>query len=281
MPELPEVETIKRDLAPQVAGKTITAVEFPPDPRCRILRRFCASKALFQKELQGVQILSLRRRAKYLVFDLIPAGSLIMHLGMSGQILLRPSGTPPDPYVRAIVYLDDEHEIRFSDPRKFGEILFSRPPQWNPPVNLDSLGPEPLEGECTISYLTAVLKKSHRPIKTVLMDQQIIAGIGNIYSDESLFAAALHPCREACSLSREEIARLHRALRHILRKAIKYRGTTARDQRYRDGLGRAGEFQNSLQVYQRFGQKCRRCSAQITALRIAGRTASFCPRCQK
>jgi len=187
----------------------------------------------------------------------------------------------PDPYVRAIVYLDDEHEIRFSDPRKFGEILFSRPPQWNPPVNLDSLGPEPLEGECTISYLTAVLKKSHRPIKTVLMDQQIIAGIGNIYSDESLFAAALHPCREACSLSREEIARLHRALRHILRKAIKYRGTTARDQRYRDGLGRAGEFQNSLQVYQRFGQKCRRCSAQITALRIAGRTASFCPRCQK
>lgn len=280
MPELPEVETIKNDLSNTVTGKIISAVVFPPDFRCRILRRFCASSDIFGKEIQGAAITGVRRRAKYLIFDLDPPGMLIMHLGMSGQILLRGMDSAPDSHVRAIVQLAGEIELRFSDPRTFGELFLYRPPRWTLPFDLDGLGPEPLGPECTAAYLTAVVKKSRRSIKSLLMDKRIVAGIGNIYSDEALFAAAVHPGRPSCSLTRQEIAALRSALRRILTAAIRHRGTSARDQRYRDSGGRTGSFQNRLQVYQRCGQPCRRCGFLITSRRIAGRTASFCPACQ-
>lgn len=281
MPELPEVETIKNDLAHRIIGKKITEVIFPHDPRIRILRRCCISLKTFAQEIQGSEIRTVRRRAKYLIFDLDPPRTLAMHLGMSGQVLLRPSTAQLERYVRAIFCLNDGKEIRFADPRKFGEILLYSPSQPRMPVNLEALGPEPLDRAFTVNYLAHILKNSRRAIKTVLMDQQAIAGLGNIYSDEILFAACIHPARPASTLTSDEVKNLHRSIRAILRKAVKYRGTTAKDQRYRDSFGRTGSFQDLLQVYQHRGKPCVRCGTSIESRRIGGRTASFCPICQK
>lgn len=280
MPELPEIETIKNDLAPQVIGKTITNVSFPPDPRIRILRRF-PSQHKFIKALKGAKIQNLRRRAKYLIFDLEPSRTLVMHLGMSGQLLLQELHSPPAPFLRAIFHLDNDKELRFIDPRKFGEVYLKLSYIKGGTLDLDRLGPEPLEKEFTFAYLTNVLGKSKRKIKTLLMDQRAIAGIGNIYSDEILFRSKIHPTRIASNLDGKEMRRLYQSIRKILKDAINNRGTTALDERYRDGLGRLGKFQKKLKVYQRRGNPCFKCGAMIESAGIGGRNASFCPRCQK
>ncbi len=280
MPELPEVETIKNDLAPQIVGKTIEAVTFPPDPRCRILRR-CISQQEFIREIVRTKILNVRRRAKYLICDLDSERTLVMHLGMSGQILLCPSRSPLERYVRAIFHLSGNKEIRFADPRKFGEIFLQSTSVPDLPLDLDRLGPEPLDRTFTAKALMQTLRSSRRAVKAVLMDQRAIAGLGNIYSDESLFLAGVHPARKGYSLTEDETRSIHRAIRTVLRSAIKHRGTTAKDKRYRDGKGQSGNFQNRLNVYQRRSLPCPRCGAVIEIMPIGGRTASFCPRCQK
>jgi len=280
MPELPEVETIKNDLIPHVVGKTITNVTFPPDPKIRILRRF-PSQNKFITELQGTKIKSLQRRAKYLIFDIQPSRTLIMHLGMSGQLLIRKAGVPPEPYLQAIFHLENATEIRFVDPRKFGELFLKLPSSKDFPLNLSRLGPEPLGESFSLMYFTTVIQKSRRKIKTLLMDQKAVAGIGNIYSDEILFRAKIHPERIAFGLKEREIELLHRTIRKTLREAIFNRGTTASDGRYLNGTGRRGKFQTKLKVYQRQGEPCYRCGAIIRRVRIGGRSASFCPQCQK
>ncbi|HPD61626.1 MAG TPA: DNA-formamidopyrimidine glycosylase family protein, partial [Thermodesulfobacteriota bacterium] len=186
MPELPEIETIKNDLAPNVIGKIITKVTFPSDTKIRILRRVHSAQD-FINELKGTKIQSLRRRAKYLIFDLIPSKSLVMHLGMSGQVRLEKSGIPYEPYTRAIFHFNNNTELRFIDPRKFGEIFLKLPSSQPHPLTLERLGPEPLEKDFSLTYLSHILQKSRRAIKTLLLDQKKIAGIGNIYSDEILF----------------------------------------------------------------------------------------------
>ena len=280
MPELPEIETIKNDLAPKVIGKAITKVTFPPDPKIRILRRFPSAQD-FIRELQGTKIKFLRRRAKYLIFDLLPRKSLVMHLGMSGQLRLEKSDAPYQPYIRAIFHFNDNTELRFIDPRKFGEIFLALPPLKSHPLTLDRLGPEPLGEEFTIAFLTHILQKSRRAIKTLLLDQKNIAGIGNIYSDEILFRAKIHPTRLAYTLNDNEVKLLHRSIQKILKDAIANRGTTAADKRYRDGWGKAGKFQEKLKVYQRRGSPCFSCGTMVKSIRIGGRSASFCPHCQK
>jgi len=280
MPELPEIETIKNDLAPNVIGKIITKVTFPSDTKIRILRRVHSAQD-FINELKGTKIQSLRRRAKYLIFDLIPSKSLVMHLGMSGQVRLEKSGIPYEPYTRAIFHFNNNTELRFIDPRKFGEIFLKLPSSQPHPLTLERLGPEPLEKDFSLTYLSHILQKSRRAIKTLLLDQKKIAGIGNIYSDEILFRANIHPARLAYSLNGNEIKLLYRSIRQILKDAIDNRGTTAADKRYRDGWGKAGKFQKKLKVYQRRGNPCFSCGTMIKSMRLGGRSASFCPHCQK
>jgi formamidopyrimidine-DNA glycosylase len=278
MPELPEIETIKNDLSSRLRGATITNVTFSADPKLRLLRRFPSQKK-FIHSLRGTVIRGLRRRAKYLIFDLQPDRMLVMHLGMSGRLLLTRAGSPPDRYLQVTLHLSNEYELRFIDPRKFGELFLLRS-SLDSPLDLDSLGPEPLGKDFTVSYLAGLLGSANRAIKVLLMDQKAIAGIGNIYSDEILFRARINPAKPAATLDRQEIRRLYREIRAVLGEAISRRGTTASDQRYRDGLGRAGNFQTILQVYQRAGCPCSRCGTVIVAKRLGGRTASFCPRCQ-
>jgi formamidopyrimidine-DNA glycosylase len=280
MPELPEIETIKNDLAPKVMGTIITKVTFPPDPKIRILRRF-PSQRQFIQELEGSKIHFLTRRAKYLIFELVPTKTLVIHLGMSGQLLLKKSGTPYEPYVRVVFHFNKGTELRFIDPRKFGEIFLKLPSLQSHPLTLDRLGPEPLEKDFSITCLTRILQKSRRAIKTLLLDQKSIAGIGNIYSDEILFNAKIHPTRLANTLDEDGIKLLHRSIRKILKDAIDNRGTTAADKRYRDGLGKVGKFQKKLKVYQRRGTPCFSCGTIIKSMRVGGRSASFCPHCQK
>jgi len=280
MPELPEIETIKNDLVPHLTGKIITNVTFLSDPKIRILRRFPTQDA-FIAAVRGARIQALSRRAKYLLFHLDPPMTLIMHLGMSGQLLLRKHLAPPERFLRAVFHCSHDTELRFVDPRKFGELLLQRPSSHGCPLDLDRLGPEPLGKGFTVAYLAHILRQSRRPIKSLLLDQRMIAGIGNIYSDEALFRAKIHPTRHPCSLEADAIRLLHQAIRKTLRSAIDNRGTTASDKRYQDGLGHQGKFQKKLQVYQRKGQPCRVCSTPIETARVGGRTASFCPRCQR
>jgi formamidopyrimidine-DNA glycosylase len=280
MPELPEIETIKNDLTPKIMGKIITNVTFLPDSKTRILRRFHSAQD-FIKELRGTKIQFLRRRAKYLIFDLLPPKSLVMHLGMSGHLRLEKSKTPCEPYIRAIFHFNNGTELRFIDPRKFGEIFLELPALQPHPLTLDRLGPEPLEQDFSLTCLTRILQKSRRAIKTLLLDQKSIAGIGNIYSDEILFQAKIHPTRLANTLTGDDIKLLHRSIKKILKDAIDNRGTTAADKRYRDGWGKAGKFQKKLKVYQRRGNPCFSCGTMIKSMRIGGRSASFCPHCQR
>ncbi|UCD85569.1 MAG: bifunctional DNA-formamidopyrimidine glycosylase/DNA-(apurinic or apyrimidinic site) lyase [Deltaproteobacteria bacterium] len=278
MPELPEVETIKRDLGPLVTGKRILEVRILPDPGgLRALRRY-PSRQRFNRRLRGAVIRELKRRAKYLLFHLITGDTLIIHLGMSGQLLYRKQTDGLDRFTRILFRLDGGYELRFIDPRKFGETYLYSENSGDTEVELSVLGPEPLSRSFTAASLRGILRERKRPIKSLLMDQRLISGIGNIYSDEILFAAGLHPLRPASTLRDREIRDLHEAIRSVLARAIRLRGTSVSD--YRNGFGNSGGFQKRLMVYQRGGEKCRRCQGIIMSIKIQGRTSYFCPRCQ-
>lgn len=278
MPELPEVETIKRDLGPLVAGRKIVMVRIIPDPGgLRALRRY-PSQQRFVRRIKGTTISDLKRRAKYLLFLLSTGDSLIIHLGMSGQLLYRKQADKLERFTRIIFKLDDGHELRFIDPRKFGETYLYSEKSGDTEIELSALGPEPLGKGFTAARLRSILNDRRRPIKALLLDQRQISGIGNIYSDEILFMAGIHPMRPASSLREKEIKHLYQAIREILTKAIRYRGTSVSD--YRNGFGNSGGFQKRLMVYQRGAERCHRCQGIIRSLKIQGRTCCFCPRCQ-
>ncbi len=278
MPELPEIEIIKRDLGPLVAGRKIVKVKIIPDPGgIRALRRY-PSQQKFSRRVKGSIIKEVKRRAKYLLFPLSTGDSLIIHLGMSGQLLYRGQTGRLEKFTRLIFKLDNGHELRFVDPRKFGEIYLYSVKKGDTEIEPSALGPEPLGKGFTTASLRSILKGRGRPIKALLMDQRQISGIGNIYSDEILFMAGIHPLRPASFLGEEEIKHLYQAIREILTKAIKYRGTSVRD--YRNGFGNSGGFQSRLMVYQRGAERCLRCQGIVRSLKIQGRTCCFCPRCQ-
>ena len=193
---------------------------------------------------------------------------------MTGALLHRPSSAPPDRYVRAVLSLDDGSELRFSDLRKFGAMWLV--PELSPV--LGRLGPEPLDGGLTPSLLREVTARRRAPIKSVLLDQRALAGLGNIYADEALFAAGLHPQRPASSLSDSEVERLHGAIGRVLTAALEDRGASFSD--YVDASGREGRHQFRVQVFRRTGQPCYVCGREIARVKVAGRSSHFCPKCQ-
>jgi formamidopyrimidine-DNA glycosylase len=267
MPELPEVETIKNELAPDVTGRTITGVTIFWE---RMLRQ--PPLAEFEREIAGRKILKLGRRGKYLIFHLSGGKDLLFHLKMSGS-LLTGKGEPPK-YTRAIIRLDDGTSIFFRDPRKFGTL------QLVDDANsfLCKLGPEPLEPAFTARVLQDILCQRKAPVKAVLVDQAIIAGIGNMYADEALFSARIHPLRPARSLSTREIKRLHAAIREVLIAAIESKGASVASY-FRPG-GQTGGAQNGFRVAHRGGQPCPICGGRVQRIVVRGRGTYFCPKCQ-
>lgn len=269
MPELPEVETIRNDLLPQLAGRCFTRVRLFDN---QIVRQ--PSPEEFRHRLVGQTIRDIRRRGKYLLFQLSNGEVLIMHLKMSGFLRLQPSSARPEPYTRAILHLDNSVQLRFYDQRKFGTIWLVK--DENEVVG--KLGPEPLEHSFTPGVLSRLLRHHSMPIKALLCDQNIIAGIGNMYADEALFAAQIHPLRKAKDLSWEEIQRLHQATRQVLNAGIKQSGASV--DTYQRPSGELGTAHFSFQVAHRNNALCYNCHTPLARILVRGRGTYFCPKCQ-
>ena len=266
MPELPEVQTILDALAPHVVGRTIMEVtlRWPrvvdrPDP------------ARFRAGIRGSRVEGVGRRGKYMLFQLDEARWLVMHLRMTGKVRVVPPDDPIRPHDRLIFHLDDGREWRFEDQRKFGRVYLVE----DPAEVVGKLGPEPLSEAFHAAYLSSILAHRTAAIKSLLLDQRIVAGIGNIYADEALFRARIHPLRPGRDLSRDEVGRLVEAVKHVLTQALAEMGTTLRDYRRPDGS--VGSFQNSLQVFRRTGEPCPSCGAPIQRIVVGGRSTHFCP----
>ncbi|MBM3306628.1 MAG: bifunctional DNA-formamidopyrimidine glycosylase/DNA-(apurinic or apyrimidinic site) lyase [Candidatus Aminicenantes bacterium] len=271
MPELPEVETIARGLEPRLRGRAVAAVELLHRP---LLRRG-GPKAL--AALKGRRILGVRRRGKMLFIELEGRRTLVFHLKMTGQFLFSPAAEPRDKHTRLVLRFEDgRDELRFHDIRKFGFLLCVDGDPACACGELAALGPEPLE--IGLPDFAALLKQRRARIKALLLDQTALAGIGNIYADEMLFDAGIHPRKPASALSRAAVGRLHAAMRKILTQAIAEGGSTLQD--FRDAEGREGNYQDSHMVYGRAGEPCPVCGSAIRRIIVAGRGTHFCPRCQ-
>lgn len=271
MPELPEVETIRQDLRPLVLGRTIAEAWIAPGAE-RIPQNL--PPADFCRALSGRRIEELDRRGKYLLFRLSGGPVWIVHLRMTGSLQHHRCPCPREPHLRARFRLDDGSWLCYLDLRKLGTMWLVD----DPSLIVGRLGPEPLDPGFRPEDLQAVLRGRSAPVKAVLMDQEALAGVGNVYADEALFAAGIHPRRLAASLSAEEVRRLHRSLRAVLVEAMGNRGSSFQD--YLDGTGRQGQHQFYVKVYRRTGEPCYRCGSTIGRIRVGGRSAHFCPRCQ-
>lgn len=273
MPELPEVETIRGYLTDILPGERIIRVAHLD---ARLLKEPGVENDAewIQGSLTGQVVQSVSRRGKFLFLDLTTGAHLLIHLGMSGRLTLEPRGDPWKKHTHLVLEFPDT-ELRLVDPRRFGRI------GWVPAGKAlrPDLGVEPLSAGFTRHYLSERFKGRTAPVKSLLLDQRIVAGLGNIYADEALFRARIHPTLDAGRLSEEETARLVRAIRAVLRDSIRYRGTSFSD--YVDALGHPGENQNYLRVYGRMGQPCFRCRRPIVTVVIQKRTSHFCPRCQR
>ena len=267
MPELPEVETIKNELSPHIIGRSISGVTLLWE---KMLRQ--PSPEEFCTRIQGKKITGLARRGKYLIFRLESGDSLIIHLKMSGSLIL--GGDSPPRYTRAVIHLDNGASIFFRDPRKFGKIQLVE----DESSVTKKLGPEPLEPVFTPEILAEKLKKRKAPIKAVLIDQALIAGIGNMYADEALFAAKINPSRSADSLSLAEINRLYKANQMVLRDAIDSKGASVSTY-FRPG-GEMGSAHSHFKVAHQKGKACPICGTPIERIPIRQRGSYYCPRCQ-
>lgn len=274
MPELPEVEVVRLGLAPHLVGRRFLQI-FQGQ---KSLRRQSSTGEL-EKWLIGRQITDLSRRGKYLVFGLEGGATLLVHLGMTGHLLLGSEDRPLPvlPHIHLVFHLEGGLELIYQDVRRFGQVLVF--PPGTPPSPLEEVGREPFSREVTPGWLADQAQGRSRPIKNFLLDGRILAGIGNIYACEILFAARLHPATPAGRLSRQDWARVLKETRRILREAIRQGGTTVSN--YLNSRGEAGLFQVRLLVYGKEGEPCRRCGASIVRLVQAGRSTFFCPVCQK
>jgi len=272
VPELPEVETIRRDLEPLVTGRTITGVEV--DPATLPLLAGTTFDVL-ESNLVGRTIKSLGRRGKYLLFELDDGRWFVAHLRMTGRLVWRPHNAPPEQYQRARLMLDNGCDLRWSDLRKFGT--------WRIYDRLDDLlaklGPEPIDENFDLRTFRAALAGRTAPVKAVLLDQRRMAGLGNIYVDEALFQARIRPDTPADELSSAAVKRLHQAVRDVLERGIEYRGASFRD--YVDGQGNQGQQHMYVQVFRRDGKPCYTCGTIIQKTDVGGRGTHFCPRCQR
>lgn len=271
MPELPEVQTIVSDLdefAPRTPIKDVQIL-------CKTVLANISVKS-FVKEMKGEVIDRVTRRAKYIIIHFRSGKRVIVHLRMTGQLLLRKSGSTKEKHLRVIINFG-EQQIRFNNMRRFGRFYFLGANENF--KNFDKLGPEPLENEFSFEYFANLVNSKDTNIKKLLLDQTLIAGIGNIYCDESLFDSKIKPHRKTKSLTKPEQQRLHRSIKKTLKMAVDLRGTSS--QNYLDAIGKAGEFQNILNVYKQKGKPCKTCKTPINYTKIAGRGTHFCPQCQK
>ncbi len=270
MPELPEVETIKNELLPRVVGHDVTDVTLFWDG---IVRQ--PSIEEFRSRLIGQRITAINRRGKYLIFGLTGADKLIIHLRMTGSLLLKPASDEPGKFVRAILHLDKSIGLHFRDPRKMGRMWLVADEN----SIVGKLGPEPLEADFTPQVMARLLNKRTAPIKALLCDQTVVAGIGNMYADEALFAAKIHPLRLGGSLSRDEVERLHHAIKQVLEAAIGNKGASV-DTYFRPG-GETGTAHFQFKVAHRLGGKsCPVCGTPIQRIAVRNRGTYFCPKCQ-
>jgi len=270
MPELPEVETVKNELLPYVIGRHITSVTlfWPKMVRQPSVEEFCS-------RLIGQKLTGIARRGKYLIFNLSSGEVLIIHLRMTGSLLLKPASAGPDKFIRAIIHLDGEYGIYFRDPRKLGRMWLAA----DESEVVGKLGPEPLETNFTPQTLLKLLKNRTAPIKAILLDQNFIAGVGNMYADEALFAARIHPLRPGGSLSPDEVERLHHAIQQVLWSGIGNKGAST-DTYFRPS-GETGTAHFQFQVAHRLsGDYCPVCGTPIERIPIRNRGSYFCPRCQ-
>lgn len=271
MPELPEVETTRRGIEPHLRGQRIKQLIV----RQRRLR-WPIPRGLEQK-LAGQHIKQVTRRGKYLLLS-IGNGTLIIHLGMSGSLRLLPNTTTPGPHDHVDLLLDTGGCLRFTDPRRFGAWLWTDKPVEQHPL-LASLGPEPLSEAFNSGYLYPRSRGRKLAVKNFIMNSHIVVGVGNIYANEALFRAGIHPTRAAGRISRQRYARLVDAIKAVLTEAIQQGGTTLRD--FVGGEGKPGYFKQQLQVYGRSDAPCPRCMTPIKQRRIGQRSSFYCPNCQR
>jgi formamidopyrimidine-DNA glycosylase len=280
MPELPEVEVIRRDLEKELVGREIRSVEVRNTKNAmRVIRRHRRRRDL-EDPLAGATVTSVERKGKYLVLHLDGQMALVVHLGMSGQLLQSAAGDCFENHTHVVFDLEDGGQLRYVDPRTFGEMFVTTTGQGGEIRELGRLGLDPLENQLTWQHFSEFLAGHKMKLKSLLMSQRFVAGIGNIYSDEILYLAGLHPSRGCDTLSDTEVRRLYRAMQEVLQEAIRHRGTSADDEQYRDLYGVAGEHRDFLQVYQREGRPCRRCWTSIERGRWSNRSTYFCPKCQ-
>jgi len=269
LPELPEVETIKNELAPTVVGRCINGVTLD----WKGMVAYPAAKE-FCKGVIGRKIIYLNRRGKYLIFNLDNGDSLIIHLKMTGALILGNDLSGQPEYTRAIIHLDNGDCIFFRDPRKFGKMRLVK----DEANIVGGLGCEPLDSGFTTGVLAELLSRRKTPVKMVLLNQSIIAGIGNMYADEALFSARIHPLRRADSLSEEETGRLYRAIRKVLKAAIGSKGASVNTY-YRPGGGK-GTAHFSFKVAHRRGENCMECGKPLEYIKVRNRGTYFCKQCQ-
>lgn len=269
MPELPEVETTVRALREPLLGETITGVR-------NYWPRHVAtpSPEALRERIAGQRIEAIDRRGKYLIFTLTGGETLIIHLRMTGHLSVVAADEPMAPHTHTIFTLASGRELRFRNPRKFGRVYLVRDPE----EVLGKLGPEPLDPAFTVERMEERLARRTKQLKGLLLDQTFIAGVGNIYADEALFYAGLHPLRRADSLRDEEIEGLHAALQEVLRTGIEREGASI--DRYVKPDGSRGTMQDVVAVYQRTGEACYRCHTAIERIVVTGRSTHFCPTCQ-
>jgi formamidopyrimidine-DNA glycosylase len=272
MPELPEVESVRARLEPVLTGRSFERVEIADT---RLVRPY--EPAEVAAELEGERVAAVERRGKYLIVRFESDRVLLIHLRMTGSLRHSAAGLSDDPHRRAVVRLDDGSDVAYRDVRRFGTWLLLEPGELEPYL-APRLGDEPLDALFTAARLGERLAKRRAPIKAALLDQRTLAGMGNIYVDEALWRAKIHPLRPAESLDRNELRRLHRAVRQALELGIRRQGSTLRDYALPDGG--SGSMQDEFRVYGRGGEPCDRCGAPIAKSRVGGRGTWFCPTCQ-
>ncbi len=275
MPELPEVETVCRGLRKNVLGDAITGV--------KVLRKDSIGHPTprdFAKKLLGHVIKDVRRRGKYILIDLDNEAGLVCHLRMSGRFIISPRDRVPNTFLRVKIMLESGRELHFEDMRVFGRLWYVPPGENFGTIvsGLSTLGVEPLP-DLSASDLAALFNKRKQSVKSALLDQTLVAGVGNIYADESLFQAGIHPARAAGSLNATELGLLAQTIKKVLDNAITLGGSTLRD--YTNSEGVNGNYQHQAWVYGRTGEACRECGRSIERMKIGGRSSHFCPTCQK
>ena len=272
MPELPEVETVRRGLEKLILGKKISSVEI------RYPKMIKTDLDQFQKEVPGQEIQSMGRRGKYLLFYLTDK-VLISHLRMEGKYFYYPDQVPERKHAHVLIHFEDGGTLVYEDVRKFGTMELLAPDLLEAYFISKNLGPEPTEQDFDLEIFIGALKKSKKPIKSHLLDQTLVAGLGNIYVDEVLWRAKVHPSRTSKSLSAQEARKVHDQTIEVLGQAVEKGGSTIRT--YTNAFGEDGTMQEFHQVYDKTGQACSRCGAIIEKIQLGGRGTHFCPKCQR